>query len=71
MQKECTTFNFSKTECDIWQLMRAGMSSAEICGMTQMTPLQLERIQNSIKRKRYLTMDAAKEEQKRQQLKQQ
>ena len=71
MQKECTTFNFSKTECDIWQLEKAGMSDKQICQMTGMTFNQLERIKTSIKRKRYLTNEAAKDEQKRQQAKQQ
>lgn len=70
MQKECTVFNFSKTECDIWQLEKAGMSDVQICKMTGMTFNQLERIKTSIKRKRYLTLDAQREEQKRQQLKQ-
>ena len=46
------------------------MSDVQICKMTGMTMNQLERIKTSIKRKRYLTNEAKREEQKRQQAKQ-
>ena len=55
MPRDCTNFNMSRTECEIYHAMQGCKDVNTLCGMFHMTRNQLLRIATSIERKLYLT----------------
>lgn len=55
MPKDCSTFNMSRIECDVYHAMQGCKDVNVLCDMFHMTHNQLLRIATSIERKLYLT----------------
>lgn len=53
--KDCMALNLSRVECEIYSLMKQGVSAEDIRKQMGMTAFQFERYLTSIKRKKYLT----------------
>ena len=62
--RDCAVFNLSRTECEIYTLLKRGMSEEDVRKQIGMTVFQFERYITSIKRKKYLTHEFNKKAKK-------
>lgn len=56
--RDCTNFNMSRLECDIYHAMQGTDDINALCSMFNLTRNQFIRIATSIQRKLYLTKQA-------------